>query len=277
MASLRKQTLTAIRTLRYIATLEKNREKQRAACVMLHKPAQSASLDAKIASFEAILENNFIVKSARAYLACEDLDRKIATCKRDLQVHLHKASVALEADALDTWVLHLQLLAAQHKQLRAERAQQHALIDPAVQDAIATKPRRRRPGGGRPAGGKRAPADWAPILARHLPRAHYDPVTGTLMYAGAAQDPTRERVTPARIPRGVLIAALMGHVARAVQTDPMSWAWRTLRLVDRADGLPDVDTDGGNPALIPRATRRTRHQPLVGQSLPFVGEEHDLA
>lgn len=272
MTTLRKQTLTAIRTLRYIASLEKNREKQRAACVMLHKPAQSPEIDAKIADFEALLDDNFIVKSGRAYLACEDLDRKIAACKRDLQAHMHKAAAALEADTLDAWMLHLQLLAAQHKQLRAEHAQQQALMDPSVQAALTTKPRRRRAGAGRPAGGQRPPEQWAPLIAPYLHRAHYDPTVGILMYDDVVQDPARERVTPARVPRGVLIAALMGHTARAVQTDPASWAWPTLRLVDRPDGLPDVDTDGSNPALIPRAARHTRkrHQPLVG-------EEHDLA
>lgn len=178
----------------------------------------------------------------------------------------HKALLPASPDALQKWSdLHRALLT------RLETAQQQATeIRAQIPDDVfaalerarrGRAPRQRAKGAGRPTGGRRSPQDWQAKLAPYLDHVRYDPDTGTITYRGRPPAPsTPDRLTPARAPLGVVVAAAMGHVARAVCTEPACWRWDTLLLTERGEGLPDIYTDGRQTPVDPALqARKAKH------------------
>lgn len=249
----KKQALTAKKQHALLTDLHKHANTIRDSCLRLEKPPIIPDVLAhKIAAIEHDLAGNPASLPVQSWLLLQDSKRTLDALHTKLQLHLQLAPGALHSRTTqamqEAWVQDLQMILVQRRQLAAEIEQLRDDIPSELHNMLTRRTTgKRRPGGGRPVGGKLTPEQWRERLDPYIDDIGYDRNTGELAYRGRIIKPDADRITPARVPVAVAIPLVMGHSAVAKQTRPPSWAWATLRLTERAGGLPDCDSDGSNP------------------------------
>lgn len=195
-----------------------------------------------------------VLKAAEAWHAIRNDESRLATMRKEFDEVLAKAPTLWDAPdpeaAARAWATEAYYPALVARDIRSAIAANEARIAPDILHTLRHPSRAASRPLGRPKGGARTAADWRRKLEPYLPFLLYRPADGALLYGRTRrhiQNPNKERVTPAQVPFGYVVAIVQGHDALAVRTGP-TWQWDTLRLTHRFDDnghrLPDIHTDG---------------------------------